>query len=230
MLNYTPEFIDLLKEDKIRELLQNKQFSELYEEVGRNADLIPLLTKFSLEVLKINPLLYMDYVPYRFAYHLDIKEFTIPHNIIGIGNSAFFRCKSLTSITIPQGVTVINRYTFCECESLTSVIIGDNVKSIGSQAFSNCKSLTSIQIPDSVTSIGRSAFYSCTTLTNVEIPNTMTNIEDNAFGDCGGLEEIKYLGTKKEALKLGIGSRSRKKWREGSSIEKIICVDGIIEL
>jgi hypothetical protein len=44
------------------------------------------------------------------------------------------------------------------------------------------------------------------------------------------LTEIKFKGTKKQAIQLGIGNRSRKKWRDGSSIEKIVCSDGLIEL
>lgn len=61
-------------------------------------------------------------------------------------------------------------------------------------------------------------------------PNSVTSIGDFAFWNCEKLKEIKYLGTKKEAIKCGIGNKGRKKWRERSAISKIICTDGVIEL
>ena len=62
--------------------------------------------------------------------------------VVGIGNSAFSRCKSLTSVTIPDSVTSIGEYAFYGCSSLTSVTIPDSVTSIGEYAFIRCSSLT----------------------------------------------------------------------------------------
>ena len=59
-------------------------------------------------------------------------------NVTSIGESAFERCQSLTSITIPNGVT-----------------------SIGEAAFAGCSLLKSIKIPGSVTSIGDGVFRGC---------------------------------------------------------------------
>ena len=79
-------------------------------------------------------------------------------NVVGIGNSAFWNCSSLTSIVIPESVTSIGNSAFYWCSRLTSVTIGNGVTSIGSFAFYNCSRLTSITIPNSVTSIGGIAF------------------------------------------------------------------------
>ena len=83
------------------------------------------------------------------------------YSVTSIGESAFYKCSSLTSVTIPNSVT-----------------------SIGEGAFYYCESLTSVTIPNSVTSIGGRAFYECSRLTFVTIPNSVTSIGDFAFNDC----------------------------------------------
>ena len=106
---------------------------------------------------------------------------TVDGDITSIGDWAFCRCTSLTSVTIPNSVTSIGDIAFDHCTSLTSVTIGNGVTSIGQQAFSDCTSLTSVTIPDSVTSMGLGTFYNCTSLTSVTIGNSVTSIGNGAF-------------------------------------------------
>lgn len=88
----------------------------------------------------------------------------IPESVTSIGSSAFFGCRSLTSITIPEGVTSIGSIAFYDCSSLTTITITKNsqLTSIEETTFYNCSSLTAINIPEGVTSIGNSAFINCT--------------------------------------------------------------------
>ena len=90
-----------------------------------------------------------------------LSEYEIKEGTRIISNSAFYGCKSMTSISIPNSVTNID---FNGCSSLTSITIPNSVTSIGNFAFYNCSSLTSITIPNSVTSISPSAFSGCTSL------------------------------------------------------------------
>ena len=83
------------------------------------------------------------------------------YNVTGIGDVAFYRCYSLTSVTIPNSVTSIGVGAFCGCTSLTSVYIPNGVTSIGNLAFQDCSGLTSLFIGNSVTSIGTGAFDVC---------------------------------------------------------------------
>lgn len=84
-----------------------------------------------------------------------------PYNVTSIGNSAFVRCSSLTSINIPEGVTSIGACTFQDCARLTSINIPNTVNSIGGYTFQNCSNLTSINIPNGVTSIQTYTFNGC---------------------------------------------------------------------
>ena len=117
-------------------------------------------------------------------------DVVIPDGVTSIGDSAFWWCRSLTSVTIPDSVTSIGEHAFAECDSLTSVTIPDSVTSIGDGAFQMCSSLTSVTIPDSVTSIGEYAFYFCYSLTSVTIPDSVTSIGEHAFEACYSLTSV----------------------------------------
>ncbi len=110
--------------------------------------------------------------------------------VTSIGYTAFFGCRSLTSIVLPNGVTSIGAFAFQTCSSLESITIPSGVTTIGSSAFIRCSSLESITLPDSVTSIGAFAFHFCSLLENITIPDSVTSIENGTFYGCRSLESI----------------------------------------
>ena len=114
----------------------------------------------------------------------------IPDSVTSIGNTAFERCTSLTSVTIGNGVTSIGSGVFQYCSGLTSVTIPDSVTSIGTHVFNGCTSLTSCTIGSGVTSISQATFRNCSGLTSVDLPNRVTSIGDYAFSGCTSLEEV----------------------------------------
>ena len=144
---------------------------------------------------------------------------TFEGDVTKIGDYAFHKCSSLTSVTIPDSVTTIGNGAFSGCESLkefkgifaadngrclimdntiiayaevsgTTYTIPDSVTTIGEFAFYYCKSLTSVTIPDSVTTIGDWAFSDCESLTSVTIPNSVTTIGAGAFCACKSLTSV----------------------------------------
>ena len=131
----------------------------------------------------------------------------IPTNgsVTSIGNSAFYSCKTLTSIALPEGLTSIGEAAF-GLSGLTSIAIPESVTSIGKWAFTTCRSLTSVTIPTngSVTSIGDYAFCSCG-FTSITIPASVTSIGGAAFSGCTSLTDVYYASTEADWGKITIG-------------------------
>jgi len=126
------------------------------------------------------------------------------YSVTSIGNSAFYYCRSLTSITIPNSVKSIEPYAFEGCSALTAVHISDLAawcKISFSSSVSNPliyahhlyleeDEITDLVIPNNVTSISNRAFCGCDGLISVTIPNGVTSIGSSAFSDCRGLTSI----------------------------------------
>lgn len=81
------------------------------------------------------------------GYNGEEEELTVPVEIDGyavadIGDSAFSRCDSLTSITLPDGITAIGDDAFYKCRALTSVTLPASLTSIADTAFKSCGDIT----------------------------------------------------------------------------------------
>ena len=128
-----------------------------YPNVNLNNIDVSEFGKYDLEYLfcynmykKINPDISnwnIEYIPSKFfSGNEQIKEFTIPNSITGIGKEAFSYCSNLTSVTIPNSVTSIEEFAFSNCGSLKSMTIPNSVTHIGLNVFFICKSLIAINV------------------------------------------------------------------------------------
>ena len=86
--------------------------------------------------------------------------------------------------------------------------------------------LKSFIIPEGVTDIGNEAFAYCDNLNSVTIPSSIEDIGSWVFSFCLNLTSIIYNGTKDQWESI----KKDSKWNYSSSIKKIICIDGDIEL
>src|SRR5271157_749708 len=129
-----------------------------------------------------------------FQRETSLTSVTIPTSVTSIGSGAFVDCSGLTSITIPSSVTTIGDSAFSDCSALAGITIPSGVTSIGVGEFFNCSGLTSFTIPSSVTSIGDEAFVDCSGLTFIRIPSSVTSIGEGAFANCNSLNTISFLG------------------------------------
>ena len=136
-------------------------------------------------------------------------------NVTAIGEGAFHRCDTITSVSLPDTLTCIGRVAFAYCTSLKhiripahsfdnvpmddalsafensgleSVELAEGIKFIPNAAFANTK-LKEVVLPNSIQIINRSAFEDCTSLHKVTLNEGLTSIGLGAFGNTG-LAEI----------------------------------------
>ena len=123
----------------------------------------------------------------------------MPDSVTSIGDSAFYRCRALTSINIPDSVTSIGREEYVDCIALTNIVVAKGNKTYDSRNDCNAIIETASNkliagclntiIPDSVTEIGEFAFRGCK-LTEINIPDSVTKIGRCAFDACYKLTSI----------------------------------------
>ena len=172
----------------------------------------------------------------------NLTDVTIGNNVTSIGQAAFYSCINLTRVDYLGDINSWAQIDFRSKDANPlyyakklyingNEVTGANITSatkISYCAFYNCENLTHVTISNNVTSIEDFAFYFCINLTDVTIGNNVRYLGEAAFSGCENLTQIKYLGTKKEAINnLKI---KNKRWRGKSNIQKIICTDGELDL
>lgn len=107
-----------------------------------------------------------------------------------IGENAFARWTTLTSVTIPDSVTTIGDSAFTNCSALATVSFGSGLKTIGDSAFTFTALSGKLELPAGLEEIGDNAFSNCTSITEVNIPDTVSKIGYAAFSFNSGTEKV----------------------------------------
>lgn len=217
----TTSIIEWIEEN--RSLIDSLKLDQVYKSGDYKSR--PFLT-YSLLKIGINPLKALTSMPIDFARNLDITKIEIPKHITKIADSAFKNCTKLIDINLHDGITSIGHDSFNSCEGLTKLIIPDNVVFVGSSSFSFCSHLVSVDTGKGQLSIEDGAFSSCNMLTKVVIGGGVINIGTGIFYNCPELKEIDYGGTIKQWKNI----HKFDSWSIWSSIKKVICTDGEINV
>lgn len=85
------------------------------------------------------------------------QSFTVPENVMAIGEQAFFGATNLKSVKLPSRLTNILEQAFAK-SAITEIEFPAELTSIESEAFSNCRSLTKATFKGGISGIGAKAF------------------------------------------------------------------------
>ena len=178
-----------------------------------------------------------------------LQDIQIPSSITSIGQDAFKNTKwynskdgliyvndilyryrddnlSDTTIDIKEGTKSVSTCAFASCRKIVNVTIPYGIERISEKMFLWCDNLKNVSIPDSVKEIDEHAFEGCESMTEITLPNSVTSIENGIFYDCSKLTSVTFKGTKEEWN----GISKSNNWNVGSSVQKVICSDGEIEI
>ena len=97
------------------------------------------------------------------------SELVLPSILTSVGQYAFYRCWSITSLVIPENIREIGESAFSNCPNLVSVTVASPAKkamntlaqeglSLGDYAFQGCAKLADINLSASLAGIGTGAF------------------------------------------------------------------------
>ena len=109
------------------------------------------------------------------------NSFTVPTQVGGIGEQAFFGAKSLKQITLSNKLTNILSKAFAQ-SGLTEIVFPAELTSIDAEAFSGCKALTTVTFKGGPSGISEKAFFG-TGLTTVTFNqmNAVPELHQQAF-------------------------------------------------
>lgn len=130
-----------------------------------------------------------NYVPYSLGKVIITGDSSI-------GDYAFYKCNSLTSVEIPNNIKSIGSGVFYGCRCL-QYNIKDGLKYLGNSknkylylvGIKNI-SITTANIDSKCRFISNSVFYNCSSLTNVVVPNNIISIGLSVFERCSSLTSI----------------------------------------
>ncbi len=139
---------------------------------------------------------------YAFFEQAQLTTLTLPSNLLFIGECAFAKCESLTSLHIPEKVAYIGGSPVWST-SLTAITVEEGNEYYSSAdgvlydeqkttliSYPTLKADERFTLPDSVHIVEDNAFWGNGYLQEVILPENLTAIEGSAFYDCRNLSTI----------------------------------------
>lgn len=105
------------------------------------------------------------------------------HNIVRIGEKAFYGHSLLRRIVMGEAIRAVNKEAFSHCIVLDRIELPKSTIYIGEGAFKGCSSLTFASLPG-VEHISNKTFKDCSNLKKVVLSSMCATIEEDAFEGC----------------------------------------------
>ncbi len=113
-------------------------------------------------------------------YDSGVSKIIVSDGISSIGDGAFFRMHSVTSVELPEGLESIGNSSF-EATNITNIDLPSTLTSLGVYAFAYSQLENINNIPEGITELPYRAFCN-TQIENFTVPSTVTIVSPNAFG------------------------------------------------
>ena len=146
-----------------------------------------------------------------FAENNNISYLKVGKYLEGIGNYAFYNCRTLSSISLSNGLNTIGNWAFANCINIKDINLDltSNLTKIGDHAFYNCQALTSFVMPIGVSAVGDSAFENCYALTTIKLKGEDYNVSLQELGkyvfrNCRSLSCLEFPETYSANMKISM--------------------------
>ena len=136
---------------------------------------------------------------YISGYNGSGGDIVIPSGVVWIGEKAFYKNTSITSVTIPKSCWYwVDKNAFKDCTNLRSVTFEGSIEGIGESAFSGCTSLERVTFEgdvgreDGSGGIGYRTFFGCSSLKVLKFSDSSAKLDmigEYAFMNCTSLNQ-----------------------------------------
>jgi hypothetical protein len=144
-----------------------------------------------------------------------------------VGEEAFYKCETLSSVTLPYTVQQLGGYSFYKCSALQDISIPEQVASIGNYAFASCSSLQEFTIPEGVSNL-YGVFASCTSL--VRFKGKFADASGRALISGTTLMAVAAAGLTSYAVPEGIEVISAGVFSGRANLTEITLPDGLLSI
>ena len=161
---------------------------------------------------------------------------TVPSTVTKIYANAFYYCEKIEAIVFEGGTAdmTIGDKAFYRCKSLTTLVLPDNVVSLGESVFYNCSSLTSLTLSKKLTAFDGAMVDYCSALAEINVSTDGTGVnfssQDGVLYNADKTVLVMYPGARTETeftLPATVKSIASMAFGNNSNLELVVLPAGL---